>query len=312
MNAFISRRSLLAATSALASGLTLRPAFAQSAQPPAGFSFLALGDWGSRGIAPQRAVAAAMAQAAKQAQARFIVALGDNFYPSGVSSIVDPHWQESFEQVYTAPSLQVPWYPVLGNHDHNGAPMAQVAYSQLSDRWTMPGPYYLRREKLGDGSTVEFFFLDTMRIVQAHEGLGGFIPNDIADDQLAWLEHALGASKARWKIVVGHHPVLSGGPHGNTPELLRIVKPMLDRHRVTAYICGHDHNMQHIVRDGIHYVLCGAGSSLRPPKSMDGTVFMAGGVFGFLRVGVSPHGIEIAFINNEGTILHNAAVSAIS
>ena len=79
---------------------------------------------------------------------------------------------------------------------------------------------------------------------------------------MAWLEQALGASTAPWKIVVGHHPIFSGGPHWGAPELLRLVKPMLDRHRVAAYLGGHDHNMQHVVKDNVHYVTCGTGATL--------------------------------------------------
>ena len=42
---------------------------------------------------------------------------GDNFYESGVDSISDDKWQTTFEAIYDAPALQVPWYAVLGNHD---------------------------------------------------------------------------------------------------------------------------------------------------------------------------------------------------
>lgn len=315
MSAHISRRSLLTVTTAFAGAVTLPLRSALAGPPPktplGALNFIAFGDWGTRGSSSQLRIAAAMADAAAACDARYVVALGDNFYADGVASISDPHWQESFEQVYTQPSLQVPWYPILGNHDHNGAPMAQIAYTQVSNRWRMPAPFYRQREPLADGSFVDLFFLDTTRIVEAHAGLGQLVPNDIADDQIAWLDLALGASTARWKIVVGHHPVYSGGPHGSTSELVRIVKPLLDRHRVAAYLSGHDHNMQHVVRDGIHYAVCGAGSSLRAPKAMDGTVFTAE-AFGFLRVGVTPHGIEIAFVGADGSVLHNASVAVVA
>ena len=236
-------------------------------------NFLAVGDWGERGSPPQRRVAAAMAAAAESQKSDFIISLGDNFYSKGVASVTDPHWQESFENVYAAASLQVPWYPILGNHDRNGEAMAQVAYSQLSNRWRMPGPYYWHGEPLSDGSRADFFFLDTSMIIEENSGIHSIVPGDDADDQMAWLEQALGASTASWKIVVGHHPIFSGGPHGGAPELLRLVKPLLDRHRVAVYLGGHDHNMQHVVKDNVHYVTCGTGATLRPARQVDGTVF---------------------------------------
>ena len=41
----------------------------------------------------------------------------------GLGSTRDPAFQQSFADLYSAPSLQVPWYNVLGNHDYgDGAP----------------------------------------------------------------------------------------------------------------------------------------------------------------------------------------------
>ena len=45
--------------------------------------------------------------------------------------------------------------------------------------------------------------------------------------QLEGLERKLRASKAGWKIVVGHHPPRSNGHHGNTVELLESLEPVL-------------------------------------------------------------------------------------
>lgn len=43
--------------------------------------------------------------------------------------------QNTFESVYTAKSLKVPWYVLAGNHDHAGNVKAQIEYSKKSDRW---------------------------------------------------------------------------------------------------------------------------------------------------------------------------------
>lgn len=313
----VSRRDYLTLAGGFAGSLALPPGPAVAepvpaeAAPPGALTLLAVGDWGTRGSDRQRRVARAMDSVAERETARFIISLGDNFYTKGVASVTDPHWQESFEQVYTAPSLQVPWYPVLGNHDRNGEAMAQVAYSQLSNRWRMPAPYYWHGEKLADASRADFFFLDTSMIVQENSGLRELVPGDDADDQISWLGHALAASKARWKIVVGHHPIYSGGPHGGSPELLRLVKPLLEQHRVAAYLGGHDHNMQLIVRDNIHYVTCGAGATLKAAKPVDGTAFMAE-TLGFLKVTLTPQSLAFDFVDADGAVLHSAAVTATS
>ena len=80
-------------------------------------TFLIFGDWGRGGEFHQSDVANQMGLAATKRRCRFIVSVGDNFYEKGVRSADDPQWKSSFEGVYTAPSLNVPWYAILGNHD---------------------------------------------------------------------------------------------------------------------------------------------------------------------------------------------------
>lgn len=148
-NAAIARRTLLGGLATLAAA----PAFAAArAAPPVGF--VALGDWGRRGDIVQRGVAQGMALAAHEIESRFVIAAGDNFYPGGVASVTDPHWKQSFEDVYTDAALRTPWYPALGNHDYRGVPQAQVAYTGHSRRWRMPGRYYRVPGARGGGSAT--------------------------------------------------------------------------------------------------------------------------------------------------------------
>jgi tartrate-resistant acid phosphatase type 5 len=43
----------------------------------------------------------------------FVVSTGDNFYSNGLKGVHDQAFEESFTDIYTAQSLQKPWY--LGN-----------------------------------------------------------------------------------------------------------------------------------------------------------------------------------------------------
>eukprot|EP01079_Euglenida_sp_SAG-EU17-18_P004299 gene4299-4584_t len=81
--------------------------------------FTAFGDWGS-GDDIQSSTAKALGEKAQEFGSQFHVAIGDNFYEAGVKSTSDPLWSSRFEKMYTASSLQQPWYVVAGNHDHNG------------------------------------------------------------------------------------------------------------------------------------------------------------------------------------------------
>ena len=81
-------------------------------------SFIAVGDWGS-GTDTQTKTAAAMAEWAETHEAKFVVSLGDNFYPTGVTSVDDPQFDTKWKNVYNQSYLRnLPWYISVGNHDH--------------------------------------------------------------------------------------------------------------------------------------------------------------------------------------------------
>lgn len=40
----------------------------------------------------------------------FVISTGDNFYDDGLTRVDDPAFDESFSNIYTAPSLQRQWY----------------------------------------------------------------------------------------------------------------------------------------------------------------------------------------------------------
>lgn len=40
----------------------------------------------------------------------FVISAGDNFYDSGLTGVDDIQFDESFRNIYTAPSLQTTWY----------------------------------------------------------------------------------------------------------------------------------------------------------------------------------------------------------
>jgi tartrate-resistant acid phosphatase type 5 len=291
----ITRRSLL-----ISSGATLAatlPAFGVQHKP----TFLVLGDWGFRGSAGQRKVAAAMTSVANQIAPRFVISVGDNFYGKGVQSVDDPQWQTSFEAVYDASELRCPWYPVLGNHDHGGNVDAEIAFQGVDARWQMAAQYYRNSVALPSGVVADFFFLDTTPIAGGENRPGG------ASAQLNWLEHGLATSEADWKLVVGHHPVFSGGKHGSNRLLIERLKPLIDRFGVRAYLNGHDHDLQHIAVDGVHYLTCGAGAKTRPTAAIDGT-FFAGSRLGFMAGMFGPEALGIAFVDEAGDILHRASI----
>lgn len=179
-----------------------------------------MGDQGT-GTEVQRRVAAAMQTVCAAQGCDLGVGLGDSFYPAGPASADSPLFKTRFEDLYGP--LNIPFLMVPGNHDESGllggdgsdarGAEAQVAYGKLNPQWVMPGRTY----RAPVNTLAEFFAVDTAPLAaylparRASERPGG--PWDTA--QRAWLAQALGNSAARWKIVLGHHPLFSNGKHGD-------------------------------------------------------------------------------------------------
>ena len=295
----LTRRSALQGLAAATLGTT----FASWARAAEGaLTFLAVGDWGRDGAFNQRAVAQRMGETAAAIGARFVISAGDNFYEDGVSGVDDPKWKTSFEDIYSAPSLQVPWHVILGNHDYHGNSQAQIDYSAGSRRWRLPSRYYARREQAPDGTRLDLFFIDTSPFISAYWAGGAEkvkVSGQDAPAQLAWLETALAASRADWKIVIGHHPIHSGRDPASTDDMLAKVDPMLQRHGVALYVNGHDHDLQHFRAGDTHYVCTGAGSKMDPACVADSGDFCSVSP-GFTAYRLTARSLQVAYKDAGG------------
>ncbi|MDZ4868106.1 MAG: tartrate-resistant acid phosphatase type 5 family protein [Alphaproteobacteria bacterium] len=280
-------------------------AFAQTSD----LSFLVVGDWGE-GSDEQRRVAGAMAGVAGRSNSRFVISTGDNFYPRGVGSVSDPQFRSSFEEIYSAPSLQTPWYVVLGNHDYEGSPNAEVAYSARSPRWRMPSRYWSQAMPVG-GEMATFYFLDTTPIARlgnaaAHVPMLG--TSSEARTQLQWFEETLAADQSRWKVVVGHHPILSSGNHGETPAVVERVKPLLERYGVHVYLNGHEHDLEHLVENDVHYVCSGSGAHARQIETVAQSRFAYADI-GFASCGLAPEALTLRFHNTDAAVIYETQIA---
>jgi hypothetical protein len=268
------------------------------------FNFFIVSDWGWNGFKSQQEVADGMAMLADSIEPKFIVSCGDNFQIQGVASAQDPLWLTSYENIYKKPSLQVDWYPVLGNHDYRGNTQAEIDYSAISRRWRMESHYYKNVVKVNDSISALLVFLDTSPLVDEYYKKPGY-PDVFKQDsakQMIWLKNVLANSKEQWKLVFGHHPVYSASTkHGNTPELIRRLKPLFETYHVQFYICGHDHDMQHLKeKEGtVNYIVTGTSGEPRPASSNDLSIFSKS-VPGFSMISFNADKLEFYFIDSKG------------
>ncbi|MDT3402150.1 purple acid phosphatase family protein [Mucilaginibacter terrae] len=272
-------------------------------------NFMAIGDWGRNGEYNQVEVARQMGNWGKTNPNNFIISVGDNIYPKGVISEHDPAWHYSFENVYTAHSLQVDWFPVLGNHDYAADPDAQIRYSKVSRRWNMPSRYYSKEVSLGsDKGKALFVMIDTQPIIYD-------IKDQHPEKQLAWINKTLSeaGTDVKWKIVVGHHPYHTAGPriqNYDTVTIRKALTKVFDDHKVDIYLAGHDHSLQHLKPTGVtHQFISGAGSELTPvTPDAPYSKFLAS-ENGFMYFSVSDEKIVVKAINYKGDILYNTTLA---
>jgi 3',5'-cyclic AMP phosphodiesterase CpdA len=253
--------------------------------------FAAIADTGSS-TKNQYAVGRAMTRYHEQNPFNTVIMVGDNIYNNGEISKI----KEAFEIPY-ADLLKrgVKFYAALGNHDvrtANGD--RQVEYPQFN----MQGQHYYTHAQ-GD---VKFFVLETSSIVNP--------ASTTRAAQLAWLDRELGASKARWNIVYGHHNIYSAGVYKVDPIMRRDITPILKKHKVKLWINGHDHNYQRSQPiDGTTYLVCGGGgATLYPVKAQSWTAF-AQSIHSFGIVEVYQDQILLTGIDSQGQIIDRGLVN---
>lgn len=248
---------------------------------------LAFGDWGD-GSERQSRMAEAMGRFHARTPFDFAITLGDNFYPAGMSGPGDPRWQRDFERLYEP--MHIRFYPSLGNHDWvlADSPAAEILYSPKSRVWQMPADRYTFI-----AGPVQFFALDTNLMTRA---------------QLEWLDRELGRSKARWKVVYGHHPIYSYGVHGDEPGLRDNLLPVL-RGRAQIYICGHEHDLQHIAPEGgVHFVLAGGGGAAPRVINAGPRSLYAASKNGFAVIEASRSTLTVMLVDEKLETLHRFSI----
>jgi tartrate-resistant acid phosphatase type 5 len=255
---------------------------------------VAFGDYGS-GNPHQAAVARAIRSRHEQAPFDLGVTMGDNFYRCGVRSVTDENWQRRFEDFYSPLGIRI--YASLGNHDyghpavvcpaHAASPDAEVAYTTKSDTWRMPARYYTFV-----AGPVRFFAIDT-------EGW--------STKQFEWLRKALADSRnetdVKWRIVYGHHPIYTSGAHDGERrigELRELLTPVFKENHVDVYLAGHDHDMEHLRKDGVEYLICGAsGAELRKTGRLQPESIFHATTYGFAEFTIDETSLAFRFYDTD-------------
>jgi tartrate-resistant acid phosphatase type 5 len=308
------------------------PTFGGAVVEGSSVRFLAVGDWGRKGIENQPEVAASMGAWAEVLRPSFVVSVGDNFYEGGITpgaGLSDPQFRSSFLDVFTHPALvHLPFYAIYGNHDYRGDMHAQIAFTGAPSggRWEMkdlnqsfvvpipagrtpsgPAPATCLGLVLSDTSPFITYYRDP----EHWESWPQFGPNILGahpDAQLAWVKREVARVSAQCAavIVVGHHPLFSAGEHGDSQDMIDAFKGTLDSEGVDVYLAGHDHTLVLLRSGAVDYVISGGGSRVRDNShATPETVWFADATPGFTIHSANATHVATAFVNGRtGDVMH--------
>ncbi|MEL5893528.1 metallophosphoesterase [Bacteroides sp. GD17] len=272
-------------------------------------NFYVANDLGRNGYYDQKPIAELMGVMAEEVGPEFVLATGDVHHFEGVRSVNDPLWMTNYELIYSHPELMIDWFPVLGNHEYRGNTQAVLNYTNISRRWTMPARYYTRTFE-DKGATIRIVWIDTAPMIDKYRNESETYPDACKQDykqQLAWIDSVLTAAREDWVIVAGHHPIYAETPKDESEraDMQTRLDPILRKHKVDMYICGHIHNFQHVRVPGcdIDYVTNSSGSLSRKVKSIEGTQFCSPEP-GFSIVSANKKVLELRMIDKKGNVLH--------
>ncbi len=276
--------------------------------------FIVIGDTGKQTTA-QKDVAHSMQNycSHKSCDAAFL--LGDNVYYAGMNSADDPILDIVFRDYYQ--DLSFPFYAILGNHDYGKLSfslkkaMYQLEYSKRNPQFIMPERFYFK-----EFENVVVAFLDTTRMMWHRD----------ISIQAEMIEEAKKLAEAghKWFIVVGHHPYLSNGDHGNAGHYDRVklpyfvsgkyVKKFLDKfvcQSADVYFSGHDHSLQMLPGEQIgcksYIIVSGAGGSGSGLKERNQVDFQST-TPGYFHLEVSTEKLSITAVNSSSQELFNKVI----
>jgi hypothetical protein len=222
-----------------------------------------------------------------------VITTGDNNYPDGAASTIDDNIGQYYSDFifpytgsYSSSATENRFFPSLGNHDWN-----TTDAQPYLDYFTLPG-----NERYYDflWGPVHFFAIDS----DPNE------PDGISSTstQALWLEAALGASTAPWKVVYLHHaPYSSSNNHGSTTEL----QWPFETWGADVVLAGHDHTYERLTIGGIPYFVNGLGgmSIYDFGTPITGSVVRYNGDYGAMLVTADDTDITYQFINRSGQVM---------
>jgi hypothetical protein len=220
-----------------------------------------------------------------------VLLVGDIINAETSKVTVNKQWANFREA--TKPLASARWLPTIGNHDTNFMDWAEPLYLEAFKPDKLPdnGP----QNYLGHAYSLD---LGPVHLVTFASELPAH-PHKIGKQQLAWLEKNLSSTTRPYTIVMSHDPAYPLGPHKGSsldayPDDRDALWQMLQKYKVSAYICGHEHLYFRSQRSGVTQIIAGTSGS---------NLYMGygGGEFQFYtRLSATDNGLSFKVIDSKG------------
>jgi tartrate-resistant acid phosphatase type 5 len=273
---------------------------APATQPTAKVNLLSMGDWGT-GQPEQKKVAGAITKYVQDSKHPVdgMLLVGDNFYVDIPKGADDPVFQDVFENVYDKSALNFPFYVALGNHDYQkGKDLAELGYSKAhpESRFKLPARWY-RVDFPVENPEVTVLMLDSDKDPLSKEQWA---------EQKKWMDTELAKPRGTCTLCCAHHPLFSNGGHGDNGVLQNEWGPLFVKYNVDFFICGHDHDLQHlqIPRWFTSFLLVGGGGADTKLMRHDDRGPLSRLTHGFANLSFDGNLATVRYINDEGKTLH--------
>ena len=279
------------------------PALAKKQRAPAGsvnpLHFFTFGDWGT-GNQAEKNVEMQTQKVCALLGCDFGLFLGDNFYEDGVTSVDDPKWNSRYVDIYHP--LKVPMYAIVGNHDWNGNAKAQVEYTKKDPYWKMPAFNYSFSYPINNNRKdktpplVEVFAINTSKFTHEAE---------------VELSTALDKSRATWKILALHHPIIDnagGDDDMDQKKLWPKLRPLVCG-KIDVMLSSDEHFFSHLKDTSDtckpeQLIIGTGGRRLETPRSVPKNIqlFYTESSHGLGFFEVFPTELQFRFIREDGTV----------
>ena len=210
------------------------------------FQFVVFGDTRSRHDVHRRVVAAI-----SKLDPEFVILLGD-LVDNGANTA---SWATFFwiEQELLRKTV---FFPVIGNHERQDPQYFEFLHQRSSNYSFNWGSSHFT-------------------VFDSEPRSAGLLPEareEAWTRQKRWLESDLEANqKAEFRIVVFHSPPFTAVKRRQAgSKKIQELVPLMEKYKVHAVFSGHDHNYQHHLNNGIHYIVTGGGGA--PLYPVDGPI----------------------------------------